>query len=171
MTVALKAIWAQARDNHGRPVIGHQGDMPWHLPEDLRHFKTTTMGAPVIMGRRTWESLPERFRPMPGRVNIVVSSAKNFEGADAVVASLDDARQAAARLAPTSDAWVMGGGQLYAAAMDVLDALMVTEIDLEVDGDTYAPTIDPAIWKVTDDSGWQDSATGPRHRFVTYQRR
>lgn len=169
--MALKAIWAQARDSLGRPVIGHQGDMPWYVPEDLRHFKDSTMGDPVIMGRRTWESLPERFRPMPGRVNIVVTSAAGLEGADAVVASLVDARDVATHLAPTTDAWVMGGGQLYAAAMDIVDALVVTEIDLEVDGDTFAPDIDPAMWEVTDESPWETSREGPRYRFLTYTRR
>ncbi|WP_061960407.1 dihydrofolate reductase [Demequina flava] len=169
--MALKAIWAQARDADGRPVIGLDGDMPWHLPEDLRHFKNSTMGCPVIMGRRTWEALPERFRPMPGRLNIVVTSRDSVEGADAVVASLEQARDIATDRAPGRDAWVMGGGQLYAAAMDVVDALVVTEIDLETRGDTYAPEVNETDWEATEDSGWRDSATGPRHRFLTYTRR
>ncbi len=145
--------------------------MPWHLPEDLRHFKDRTTGGVVIMGRRTWESLPERYRPMPGRVNVVVTSATDLDGADAVVSSLTAARSAAHRLAPDAPHWIMGGGQLYTAAMDEVDALVVTEIDLETQGDTYAPTIDPTVWTVANNSGWHDSATGPRHRFLTYRRR
>ncbi|MDE0573371.1 dihydrofolate reductase [Demequina sp. B12] len=167
----LTSIWAQARDAQGRPVIGRDGDMPWHLPEDLRHFKELTTGGVVIMGRRTWESLPERFRPMPGRVNIVITSAPSLQGADAVVGSLAEAGEVATRLAPEARLWVMGGGQVYSAAMGIVDALEVTHIDLEVDGDTYAPAIDPAVWTVDSDSGLLDSATGPRHRFVRYVRR
>ena len=166
----LKAIWAQARDAAGRPVIGARGDMPWHLPEDLRRFSSLTRGGAVVMGRRTWESFPERFRPLPGRVNVVISSG-TVEGADAVAGSLADAVDSAARLRPDTDVWVIGGGRVYADAMGMLDALEVTEIDLEVDGDTFAPAVDPAVWAVTENSGWRDSATGPRHRFVTYERR
>lgn len=166
----LKAIWAQARDGAGRPVIGSGGDMPWHLPEDLRHFSALTRGCAVVMGRRTWESFPERYRPLPGRVNVVITSGDPVERADATVGSLDEALAVAARLSDGPDVWVIGGGRVYAEAMPQLDALEVTEIDLVVDGDTFAPTIDPDTWDAVSDSGWRDSATGPRHRFLTYRR-
>ncbi|WP_084129935.1 dihydrofolate reductase [Demequina sp. NBRC 110055] len=169
--MALKAIWAQARDGSGRPVIGAGGDMPWHLPEDLKRFSSLTRGGAVVMGRRTWESFPAKFRPLPGRVNVVVTSADSLDGADAVVASLAAALETAARLTPDGDVWVIGGGRVYGAALEAVDGLEVTEIDLEVDGDTFAPAVDPAVWGVVEDSGWRDSATGPRHRFVTYARR
>ncbi|WP_084040324.1 dihydrofolate reductase [Demequina sp. NBRC 110053] len=167
----LKAIWAQARDGFGRPVIGSAGDMPWHLPEDLAHFKELTTGAPVIMGRRTWESFPARFRPLPGRVNVVITTGGAIDGADAVVGSLDEALVAAARLAEGRDAWVIGGGRVYAEAMERLDLLEVTEIDLEVDGDTFAPAIDGAAWEPTEEGEWATSRTGTRYRFLTYARR
>ncbi|GIG54238.1 dihydrofolate reductase [Demequina activiva] len=167
----LRAIWAQARDGAGRPVIGSGGDMPWHLPEDLQHFSSLTRGGAVVMGRRTWESFPERFRPLPGRVNVVITSAPSLEGADAVVASLDAGLEAAARLTPDGEVWVIGGGRVYGAALEAVDGLEVTEIDLVVDGDTFAPQVDPAVWEVVGDSGWRDSATGPRHRFLSYARR
>lgn len=167
----LRAIWAQARDAAGRPVIGRDGDMPWHLPEDLAHFQAVTRGGAVIMGRRTWESLPERFRPLPGRTNIVITSLDAVEGADAVAGSLEGATAAAARLAPEADGWVIGGGRVYDAAMPQLDRLEVTEIDLEVDGDTYAPAIDPGHWEATAEGAWQTSRSGLRYRFLTYTRR
>lgn len=167
---APKAIWAQARDAQGRPVIGSDGDMPWHVPEDLAHFKTQTAGAAVIMGRRTWESFPAAFRPLPGRTNIVITSADSLDGADAVVGSLDEALEAAARLSPSSDVWVIGGGRVYADAMDRLGQLEVTELDIEVDGDTFAPPVDPGVWTPVATSPWHTSRTDVRYRFVTYER-
>ena len=166
----LKAIWAQARDRAGRPVIGSGGDMPWDVPEDLARFSALTRGGAVVMGRRTWESFPERFRPLPGRVNVVVTSS-SVQGADAVVGSLEAGLEAAARLTPNGDVWVIGGGRVYAAALDAVDALEVTELDLEVDGDTFAPAIDPAVWELTVQGPWAASRTGVRHRFLTYARR
>lgn len=165
-----KAIWAQARDAQGRPVIGSDGDMPWHVPEDLKHFREKTSGSAVIMGRRTWESFPHAFRPLPGRTNIVITSSDSLHGADAVVGSLDDALAAAARLSPDTDVWIIGGGRVYADAMDRLAQLEVTELDIEVDGDTFAPTIDTAVWTAVNTGEWLTSSTGVRYRFVTYER-
>lgn len=167
----LRAIWAQARDEAGRPVIGAHGDMPWHLPEDLRRFSALTRGGAVVMGRRTWESFPDRYRPLPGRVNVVVTSSPSLHGADAVTSSLDDALATAVRLSPNGEVWVIGGGRVYAAALDAVDRLEVTEIDLVVDGDTFAPAIDPAVWELIEGTDWRESATGPRHRYLTYSRR
>lgn len=167
---APKAIWAQARDGQGRPVIGSDGDMPWHVPEDLKHFKDVTSGAAVIMGRRTWESFPAAFRPLPGRTNIVITSKDSLHGADAVATSLDDALETAARLSPATDVWVIGGGRVYADAMDRLHELEVTELDIVVSGDTFAPEIDLRVWAVTRTSAWHTSSTGVRYRFVTYSR-
>src|SRR5690554_1117166 len=155
---APKAIWAQARDTKGRPVIGSDGDMPWHVPEDLNHFKQSTAGAAVIMGRRTWESFPAAFRPLPGRTNIVITSTDSLNGADAVVTSLDQALEAAGRLSPTTDVWIIGGGRVYADAMSLLQQLEVTEIDLEVSGDTFAPTIDPQVWTAIATTEWHTSS-------------
>ncbi|MFN3866925.1 MAG: dihydrofolate reductase [Demequina sp.] len=167
----LKAIWAQAHDPAGRPVIGAQGDMPWHLPEDLQRFKDLTSGAAVVMGRRTWESFPARFRPLPGRVNVVITSAGAVDGADAVAGSLTEALAAATRLAPEAVTWVIGGGRVYAQALPLVDELEVTEIDLEVAGDTFAPSVDAETWHVTSEGQWLTSRTDLRYRFVTYARR
>jgi len=172
-------IWAQARGG----VIGAGGTMPWRLPEDLKHFKATTSGAPVVMGRRTWESFPPRFRPLPGRTNIVVTRDDGYAADGAVrAASLDEglalAREDLARRPQEEPGqaadtlWVIGGGTLYAAAMDVADLLVVTEIDLEVDGDTLAPEIPADFTDRRSDpaEGWHESADGLRYRILTYTR-
>lgn len=155
-------IWAEARGG----VIGAAGGMPWHVPEDLAHFRATTLGAPVIMGRRTWESFPERFRPLPGRRNIVVTRSDEWDAAGAErAASLDDALNLVAR---DENAWIIGGGQLYREAIGRADVLEVTELDLEVDGDTHAPVRDG--WQVDTAGDWAVSRTGIRYRFVTLTR-
>lgn len=171
----LGLIWAEARGG----AIGRDGDMPWQLAEDLAHFKRVTLGSPVIMGRRTWESLPERFRPLPGRANIVVSRDPAVHAAGAVVSrSLDDALLTAERELrdgrqdqEATTAWVMGGGQLYRAAMPLADELVVTRIDLDVpDADTFAPEIGPE-WRLADAGTPLVSAKGLGYRFERWLRR
>jgi dihydrofolate reductase len=167
-------IWAQARGG----VIGAGGTMPWHLPEDLKHFSRTTQGSPVVMGRRTWESFPPAFRPLPGRTNIVITRDDAFAAAGAVRArDLPDALRIAhevltdgAGAGPTL--WVIGGGAVYREAIDRADLLMVTEIDLEVDGDTTAPAVPSAFHLAAADpaQGWHEGAGGTRFRILTYRR-
>ena len=169
----VKAIWAQARDAAGRPVIGKDGDMPWHLPEDLARFQTLTKGHAVIMGRRTWESLPPRFRPLPGRFNIVVTSGGALPGA-VVATSLADALAAAnaavtsGALEPGATRWIIGGQRLFAEAAEVADALEVTVIDLVTDGDAFAPAIDPTRWGLAERSADAVSASGLTYHYETY---
>lgn len=168
-------IWAEARDG----AIGRGGVMPWHLPEDLAHFRAATRGAPVVMGRRTWESLPERFRPLPGRTNIVVSRDRRFEAEGAaVVRSLEEglARSTAKSSTAADDAdavgavWIMGGGELYRAAMPLADVLLVTRIDLDVEGaDTFAPEIGPE-WRLADAGEPLVAANGIGYRFECWVR-
>ena len=173
-------IWAEARGG----AIGRDGDMPWHLPEDLAHFKRETLGAPVVMGRRTWESLPERFRPLPGRVNAVVSRDPAFAAPGALVAaSLDEALAAVGSGSGSGSgtgsgsgsgaperAWIMGGGQLYRAAMPLADELVVTRIELDVpDADTFAPEIGPE-WELADPGAPAVSAQGLGYRFERWRR-
>lgn len=159
-------IWAEA---HGG-AIGRDGDMPWHLPEDLAHFRQSTVGAPVIMGRRTWESLPERFRPLPGRANIVVTRSADYDAPGATVRSSLDRAIAAAEAEGGEYAWVMGGGELYRAAMPVADELLVTRIDLDVpDADTFAPQIE-ADWQLVDAGEPLPSASGLGYRFERWIR-
>ncbi|MFE6971135.1 dihydrofolate reductase [Isoptericola sp. NPDC057653] len=165
-------IWAQAHDAAGRPVIGASGDIPWRVPEDFAHFKATTAGHPVVMGRRTWESLPHR--PLPGRTNVVVTRRPGWSDGGAVVASSLEEGLALAAAAPGGDeVWVMGGGEVYAAALPVADRLVVTEVDLAVEGDAYAPAVDGAVWEVVDTGAWATSS-GPgtlRHRVRVYAAR
>ncbi len=157
-------VWAEA---HGG-VIGADGGMPWHVPEDLAHFRAVTMGAPVVMGRRTWESFPDRFRPLPGRRNIVVTRNADWaaDGAERA-ASLDDALGRAG----DGRVWVIGGGQLFREAMARADLLEVTELDLDVTGDTFAP--DRAGWRAEETGpgeGWHTSSGGIRYRFLSLRR-
>lgn len=148
-------------------VIGAQNALPWHLPEDLKHFKALTTGHAVIMGRKTWESLPPRFRPLPGRQNIVVSRDPDYraDGAD-VVHSLD----AAIGLASTATTFVIGGAELYAHALPHAKRLELTEIAVVVDGDSYFPEIDRAEWQETRRENCR-SEIGRDFAFVTYERR
>jgi dihydrofolate reductase len=138
--MALNLIFARARNG----VIGHNNTLPWHLPEDLAHFKATTLGQPVIMGRKTWDSLPVKFRPLPGRMNIVVTRQTDWHSDDAhVVHSVDEALQAC----PTeAQPWVIGGAELYRLAMPLATRVVVTEIDADYEGDAFAPELD-ASWQ------------------------
>lgn len=159
-------VWAEA---HGG-VIGAGGGMPWHVPEDLAHFKTITLGAPVIMGRKTWDSLPERFRPLPGRANVVVTRQRDWHADGAVRAgSVEAALEATA----TADrVWVIGGGEVFRVALPLADVLEVTRLDLTVDGDAFAPTIDGTWHPAAMDpqTGWHTSRSGIRYRFETLTR-
>jgi len=161
-------IWAQA--NYG--VIGAGGTMPWHLPEDFRHFRELTAGQPVIMGRRTWDSLPEKSRPLPGRTNIVITGQDAWAADGALRASsLSSALSLANGAAgPGERLWVIGGGRIYAEAMNVAGTAVITVIDKYVDGDTFAPELD-AGWSLgasAPATGWHTGADGTSYRFETW---
>ncbi len=158
----LGLIYARARNG----VIGVQGQLPWHLPEDLAHFKAKTQGCPVIMGRKTWDSLPPRFRPLPGRRNIVVTRQTDWqaEGAERAT-SLDEAL---ALCAGAALAWVIGGAELYALAAPRADLAEVTLIDRDYEGDAFAPALGPQ-WVETSRQA-HTSAGGLAFSFVTYQK-
>lgn len=166
-------IWAQTVDG----VIGRDGTMPWHLSEDLAHFKAMTLGHPVIMGRRTWESFPAAYRPLPGRTNIVISSrpglaAEIGPSGAVVVPSLEAALEAARQSAGSEQIWIVGGGTVYQAAARFADAAVVTVIDSTVEGDTLAPRLGPE-WTfdgVSPASGWNTSANGMQYRFALWLR-
>ena len=130
-------IWAQARNR----VIGKNGVMPWHLPEDLAHFKRVTLNHRVIMGRKTWDSIPPKFRPLPGRTNIVVTRQADWHEKGAQCSS--SLREALQQCENSNQVWVIGGAQIYAQALPLADELVVTEIDAAFDGDAHAPAIGP----------------------------
>jgi dihydrofolate reductase len=157
-------VWAQSRDG----VIGADGGLPWHLPEDLALFRRLTVGSTVVMGRRTWESLPDRFRPLPGRTNVVLTADRGWSG--------DGARPAASveQVLDEHDSfWVIGGGAVYAAFLRHADRLVITEVDTQVDGDTWAPLLDDGWARAsrTPAEGWSASVSaGLRYAVSEYRR-
>ncbi len=160
----LSLLAAVARDG----VIGSDGTIPWRLPEDLARFRTLTLGHPVIMGRRTWESLPAKFRPLPGRRNVVVTrnEAWSAEGAERA-GSLENALLLLGR---RPQAFVIGGAEIYAASLPLADELLLTEIDAAFEGDTFLPRFDTSEFnEVSREPHVSDDGT--RFSFVTYVRR
>ena len=155
-------------------VIGRDNGLPWRLSTDLKRFKATTMGKPIIMGRKTWESIG---RPLPGRASIVVTRDANFraEGAD-VVTSLEDGITLAAvrgRCMPGADeACVIGGGEIYRQALALADRLYVTHVLADIDGDTCFPPIDPAVWEAVNTETYPASDKDTHAtRYTVYERR
>lgn len=178
----LAAIWAQDRSG----VLGLDGELPWHVPAEARHFRAATSGATVVMGRHTWESLPQRFRPLPRRRNVVVTRDAAYDAPGAEVVTTPEA--AAAVPSATDTTWVMGGAGIYAALLPRCERLVVSEIDLDVLAERAegprrllrAPHIDPAHWRLADDGPWMPGdadrddlapASAPRWRVRTYVRR
>lgn len=134
-------IIAAVADNR---VIGNNNQLIWHIPEDMAHFKALTQGHTVIMGRKTWESLPERFRPLPNRKNIVITRQVNYLAPGSEQAnSLEDSM---ALLAPDESAFVIGGGEIYAQALNYATHLELTEVHIQPEGDTLFPTFSPNDW-------------------------
>jgi dihydrofolate reductase len=163
MTAPIGLIWAEAHAG----VIGADGGMPWHVPEDLAHFKALTLGAPVVMGRRTWESFPARFRPLPGRRNIVITRQDDWTDAGAERCGSLEAALALADEGEPERIWVIGGGQLFREAIHLADLLEVTELDVAVEGDTVAPGRAEWVTVTTDPvDGWHTSGSGIRYRFL-----
>jgi len=155
----ITIIAAVAQNN----CIGAKGQLAWHIPEDLQHFKTLTLGKTVLMGERTWHSLPEKARPLPNRRNVVVTNNQDFTAPPGVLVyfSLD---QALDELSKTDDVVVMGGAMVYAQTINRADKLEITHVHRDVEGDVFFPEIDPAAWKETareDHDGFS---------FVTYER-
>jgi dihydrofolate reductase len=158
----LHLIYARARNG----VIGRDKNLPWHLPEDLAHFKRLTLGCPVIMGRKTWDSLPPKFRPLPGRSNIVITRQPNWHNVGAIAAH---GLEAALSLCAQADhVWVIGGAQIYAQALPLATTVEVTEIDADFEGDAYAPALG-AQWREHQRES-HTAANGLPYSFVRYVR-
>ena len=157
----VSLIWAQSTSG----VIGRHGGIPWRLPEDQVRFKELTLGRTVVMGRLTWESLPAKVRPLPGRRNVVVTRQAEYTADGArVVPSLVDALT-------DDDTWVIGGAQIYALALPVATRCEVTEVEIDLprqDADAVAPVLDET-W-VGRTGEWLTSSSGLRYRFDSYQR-
>lgn len=165
--MALHLIYARAANG----VIGLNNCMPWHLPEDLAHFKQLTTGCAVIMGRKTWDSLPARFRPLPGRTNIVVTRQGDWQaqGHPQVLRAHSLEQALALGQQSSSDVWVIGGAQIYAQALPLAQRIEVTEIGQEFAGDAYAPEPGPE-WQETARTA-HVSANGLPYSFVRLERR
>jgi len=162
----INLIYARARNG----VIGRNNTLPWHLPQDLAHFKRMTAGAPVIMGRKTWDSLPERFRPLPGRPNIVVTRQSAWQAPGSIaVHDLQQAQQVCAAMPKQpAELWVIGGAQIYASAQTLATRAIVTELARDFDGDAFAPQLD-ADWTETAREE-HVAPDGLAFAFVTYER-
>jgi dihydrofolate reductase len=155
-------VWAQSTSG----VIGRGGDIPWRVPEDLVRFKQVTLGHTVVMGRRTWDSLPAAVRPLPGRRNVVLSRQPDFEASGAEVAASLEAALA------EPETWVIGGAEIYVLALPYATQCEVTEVDIDLprdDDDALAPVLDEAWLGETGD--WLVSRSGLRYRFHSYRRR
>ena len=164
----LALIWAMSRNR----TIGRNNALPWHLPEDLKYFKRVTMGKPIIMGRKTWESIG---RPLPGRTNIVITRDESFSAPGIkVVHSLNDALSVAESVGVIDGAdevVVIGGAQIYALTLPTADRLYLTQVHAEVEGDAHFPMFDLTQWH---ELGREDySASGPNpydYSFVVLER-
>jgi dihydrofolate reductase len=169
----LGLVWAQSSTG----AIGKDGGMPWHLPEDLKHFSRLTSGHPVIMGRKTWDSFPDKFRPLPGRTNLVITRQEDWGGtpqADGAVAvkSLDDALLES-QFAPGHEmVWIIGGGETFAQSMDLADVAVITTIDTTAEGDTFAPELgyDWTAGASLPADGWLTAENGTRYRVTLWRR-
>lgn len=161
----ISIIAAAARNN----VIGRSNQLPWHLPEDLRYFKQVTLGKPVIMGRKTFESIG---RPLPGRLNLVVTRQRDWQAEGVLVApSLEAAIQAAQTASSESveELMIIGGAEIYGAAMPLASRIYLTRVDIEVEGDAVFPAIDERVWRLVSSTPGVSSADLP-HEFQVFER-
>ena len=168
MSAPVAVIAAVARNG----VIGHDNDLLWRLPEDARWFRAQTLGCPVVMGRKTWDSLPERFRPLPGRLNLVITRQPGWQATGAQAAPSLEAALAAAQAVQPKKVFVIGGAEVYAAALPLADELVLTEIDAEFDGDSHFPAWDRSAFVEVERE--RHHAAPPNHfdfSFVRYKRR
>jgi len=174
--MAIHMIYARAANG----VIGRDNALPWHLPEDLARFKRLTWGAAVVMGRKTWDSLPPAVRPLPGRCNIVVSRQPHWCAGQAAHGHASDSATAVRHARSVEQAldlgrrargavWVIGGAQIYAQALALADTLHVTEIEADCTGDAYAPVLDGSQWREAARCR-HTSRTGLGYSFVRLER-
>lgn len=159
----ISIIVAIAENN----AIGKNNDLLWHISEDLKYFKRITLGSPIIMGRKTWESLP--FKPLPKRENIVISSNKNYKLDNAkVFYSIEEAVQYAKKF---ENCFVIGGGMIYRTILPFCDKLYITKVHKAFEADTFFPEIDPKIWELESEGEIQkDEPSGLGFQFLVYKK-
>lgn len=156
--MSISLIVAISKNN----CIGKNNALLWHIPEDMKHFKKLTVGKVVLMGRKTWESLPNKYRPLPNRTNVVITRQENYvvpENVE-VYSNIDKAFEAHS----DEEVAVIGGGQIYSLVMDKVDTLYITHVHDEVEGDTFFPEIDMEKWKETEREDHENFS------FVTYKK-
>ncbi|WP_296043936.1 type 3 dihydrofolate reductase [uncultured Alteromonas sp.] len=163
MKIAMIAAMANDR------VIGKDNQMPWHMPADLAHFKRTTLGKPVIMGRKTYESIG---RALPGRLNIVITTDINYQLDDAVVVNAIEPALQKAQETETEEVMIIGGGKIYASLLPKADRLYLTQIELDTEGDTHFPDYKTAgEWLITNEQSFEADDKNPHpYRFITLDR-
>lgn len=164
----INLIWAQSVPTQRlRPLIGRDGRLPWHIGEDMHHFRELTLGHPVIMGRRTWDSLPEKNRPLPGRENIVLSRDPDWRPEGTQVANTV---AYALTLAGPQEMWVIGGAQVYAAFLPYARRIEITDVGVDLGAPTPEDVPAPAVgegWTQDAVTDWMESSNGPHYRFRT----
>jgi len=164
----LAIIVAAARNG----VIGNNNQLPWHLPQDLKYFKAVTLGKPVIMGRKTYESIG---RPLPGRTNIVVTRSSDWQVEGVVVVnSLEQALSEARKAIETSpssaaEAMIIGGAEIYRSALPTVNKVYLTRVDVDVEGDAFFPALPETDWQLTSALPGEEQAT-LAHQFLVYER-
>ena len=142
--------------------IGKNNSIPWHLPDDLKHFKALTVHKVVVMGRKTWESLPEKFRPLPERKNVVITRRSDLVFPPEV--TVYQTPEAALENYKNEDVFIIGGAEMYAQTIDRADLLYITHVHRQVDGDAFFPVIDPLKWREVEREDHESFS------FVTYQK-
>ena len=158
----INMIFARAANG----VIGNNNTLPWYLPEDMARFKRLTNGCPVIMGRKTWDSLPPRFRPLPGRTNIVITRQALWQAPGAQTAS--GLHEAIAFCESSQQVWIIGGAQIYAQAEPLAQRIEVTEIARDFEGDAFAPVLGTQWHEVARED--RVSTNGMKFSFITYSK-
>lgn len=175
--LTVRAVWAQAHDAAGEPVLGKDGGMPWHVPEDLAHFVRVTTPHPIIIGRATWDSIPPKYRPFANRFTIVLTRNESWEPTPAstperpvIRASTPEEALTSAQKHATNGVIIVGGGeQIFHLLEPQTTEYVVTELNIEVDGDRRPPKI-TNDWTLTETSDWHTSKNGIEYRFRTYRR-
>lgn len=153
-------------------VIGNNNQLPWHLPQDLKYFKSVTLGKPVIMGRKTYESIG---RPLPGRTNIVVTRSADWKVDGVVVVNsieqaLEEARKAiAASATPVEEAMIIGGAEIYRTALPMVNKVYLTRVEVEIEGDAFFPALPEAEWQLASTTAGDEQAS-LAHQFLVYER-
>jgi dihydrofolate reductase len=166
MVISLIAALSKNR------VIGKNNDLPWHLPDDMKYFMNTTKAHHVIMGRKNYESIPEKFRPLPNRTNIVVTRQKEYRAPQCILVNKLEDGIALAKDAGDKELFIIGGAEIYALGLKYATRLYLTEIDSTIEGDTYFPEVNPTEWKeISRVPHGKDERHAHRFDFVVYEKK